>query len=112
MQWASLTDSHQLLHINTLSEQSATRAVLIFKHSTRCSISAMVLSRLENKWADNDSIPCYFLDLLKHRDVSDKIEADYNVKHESPQVLLIKNAKCSYHASHTGISVNEILMNC
>ncbi len=111
MLWHNLTDITQLQQIIDLSkEQSANGlTVLIFKHSTRCSISSMALNRLETKWTDNEKIPAYYLDLLNHRDISNEIESVFSVEHASPQALLIKNGVCVYHASHTAISVADIL---
>lgn len=91
------------------SSDNSLKAVLIFKHSTRCSISAMAKNRFEREWVDNPKIPVYYLDLLKHRDISDAIADRLSVNHESPQVLVVKNGKCIYHASHNVISVKEIL---
>lgn len=108
MLWHQLTDLSQLQLIKHISEQSATRAVLIFKHSGRCGISSMALNRLESKWADNEQVACYLLDVVTHRDISNQLALDYQVKHESPQVLLIKNDKCIYNASHSGIMISEI----
>ncbi len=112
MLWHKLTDNSQLEGIINLSkEQSANGlTVLIFKHSTRCSISSMALNRLENKWVDNEKIPVYYLDLLNHRDISNEISSVFSVEHASPQALLIKNGICVYNASHTNISVADILV--
>lgn len=110
MQWLPLTDISQLhVLIKNSNEQSAQGlTVLIFKHSTRCSISSMALNRLESKWQNNENVKTYFLDLLKFRDVSNEIARVFNVEHQSPQVLIIKNGKCVYHNSHNGISYHEI----
>lgn len=104
MNWISLTDVEQLAQIN---EESGTKPVVIFKHSTRCSISNMAKSRLERENAP-DNTAFYYLDLLKYRDISNKIAANYAVHHESPQVLLIKNGECIYEETHNGISMAEI----
>src|SRR4051812_14020907 len=111
MLWHKLTDISQLQTIIDISkEQSANGlTVLIFKHSTRCSISSMALNRMESRWKDDEKIKPYFLDLLEHRDISNEIASVFNVEHASPQVLLIKNGKCIYHNSHNGISVPDIL---
>ena len=111
MLWHKLTDTSQLQDIIHLSkEQSANGlTVLIFKHSTRCSISSMALNRLESKWIDNEKIPTYYLDLLNHRDISNEIADVFSIEHASPQVLLIKNGVCVYNASHTDISAADIL---
>lgn len=110
MQWLPLTDISQLhALIKNSNEQSAQGlTVLLFKHSTRCSISSMALNRLESKWQNNENVKTYFLDLLKFRDVSNEIASVFNVEHQSPQVLIIKNGKCVYHNSHNGISYHEI----
>lgn len=83
---------------------------LIFKHSTRCSISMMAKRRFE---MDMDKLPAdmplYFLDLIKYRDISSKVAHDFHVHHESPQMLLIKDGECILDQSHGGISVDEAL---
>lgn len=83
---------------------------LIFKHSTRCSISMMAKRRFE---MDMDKlpadIPLYFLDLIKYRDISNQVAQDFQVYHESPQMLLIKDGECILDQSHGGISVDEAL---
>lgn len=112
MLWHKLTDISQLQDIINLSKEQSPNnglTVLIFKHSTRCSISSMALSRLETRWTDNDKIATYFLDLLNYRDISNEIESVFSVEHASPQVLLIKNGVCIYNASHTNISATDIL---
>jgi bacillithiol system protein YtxJ len=91
-----------------LDQASATGLVLIFKHSTRCSISATALGRLERQWNDAAGIRPYFLDLLAHRDLSGRVAEHYGVGHESPQVLLIKNGRCVYHASHLDIAFADL----
>ena len=111
MLWHKLTDISQLQDIINLSKEQSTNGltVLIFKHSTRCSISSMALNRLETKWIDNENIQTYYLDLLNHRDISNEIANLFSVEHASPQILLIKNGVCIYNASHTDISAADIL---
>lgn len=108
MHWEQLTDLNQLTSINNLSKEQHIRAVLLFKHSTRCSISSMALNRLESKWLDDPSVPVFYLDLLSHRDISNEIASLFLVEHASPQVLLIKNGRCFYNTSHSDISVSSI----
>ena len=90
-----------------IKELSKTRPQVIFKHSTRCSISTMAKSRLERNQQPLSG-DFYFLDLLKHRSISDQIAEDFAVAHESPQILLIKNTACVYEESHSGIQMDEI----
>ena len=104
MTWIDLNNEQQLSSIKELSKQ---KPQLIFKHSTRCSISSMAKSRLERN-VQPEATDFYFLDLIKFRSVSDKIAEDFAVFHESPQVLIIKNAACVYDESHSGIQMAEI----
>lgn len=104
MNWIDLNSVNQLTAIKELSK---TKAQVIFKHSTRCSISSMAKSRLERK-QQPDASDFYFLDLIRFRSLSDKISEDFSVFHESPQVLIIKNTACVYDESHSGIDMDEI----
>ena len=104
MNWIDLQTDLQLTELKELSK---TRAQVIFKHSTRCSISSMAKSRLERN-AQPDTTDFYYLDLIKYRTLSDKVASDFFVNHESPQVLLIKNMECVYEESHSGIDMDEI----
>ena len=99
MNWNSLSDISELNDIK--SETSL--PILIFKHSTRCSISKMVLSRFEREH-DTSEMKMYLLDLLSYREISNQISEDFNIKHESPQVLVIKNGQCVAYANHNAIN--------
>jgi len=105
MNWIEITSEAQLKDVK---EQSSVKPQLIFKHSTRCSISSMAKSRLERGSAP-EGIDFYYLDLIKHRDISQAVAAAFDVSHESPQVLLIKGGKCVYDESHSGITMAEIV---
>ena len=105
MHWIHLTDEEQLRQIVTRSQ---TRPQVIFKHSTRCSISAVALQRLQ-KVSQPADIDFYFLDLLTYRSLSNKIAEFFKVPHESPQVLLIRDSECVYEESHMGITMGEIV---
>lgn len=105
MEWNLLTAMNQLDLIVSMSEE---KAVLIFKHSTRCSISRFALKQFENEFNLEEKIEPYFLDLLNYRDISNEIAFRFNVQHQSPQVLLIKNGVVVYDASHSDIVVEEL----
>lgn len=104
MNWIELTNEQQL---DDIRQQSKDTSIVIFKHSTRCSISHMAKSRLERE-AAADNISIYHLDLIRHRTLSNKIAADFAVHHESPQVLIIRNGECTYEDSHNGINMQDI----
>lgn len=98
--WNPLTDLGQL---NEIVDFSNEKVVLIFKHSTRCSISRFALKQFENEFDLEDKITPYFLDLLNHRDISNEIAVRFGVEHQSPQLILIKNGKAIFSASHSDI---------
>ena len=109
MNWLMLIDRKQLTELDQQSFDNSVKGVLIFKHSTRCSISDLALNRLERTWGAADKIlPVYYLDLLKYQSLSAEIAFKYHVMHESPQILIIKDGKCIYSASHSSISFQEI----
>lgn len=97
--------------VESIRQLSHTKYCIIFKHSTRCSISTMTLSKFERHWNEDSDIQPYLLNLLQHRDVSTYIADAFNIQHESPQVLLIKNGECIYSESHNAIRFDEILDN-
>jgi bacillithiol system protein YtxJ len=105
MNWTSLDSAEQ---INAIKHQQGYSA--IFKHSTRCSISMMVKKRFELDWEKlpND-LTLYFLDLIKYRELSGQVAKDFDVHHESPQLLMIKDGECILDLSHGEVSVDEAL---
>ena len=100
MNWINLTNTFEL---SKIKDDSFQNPQFIFKHSTRCSISKMVLNRFESN-NDTASFSAYLLDLLNYRDLSNQIEDDFNVKHESPQLLVINKGECNLCFSHTNIN--------
>ena len=106
IRWNKITSIDDLKDIDASSHH---QVCMILKHSTRCSISSMALSRLESHWNTNvTEVKAYYLDLIAHRGVSNAIAETYKVHHESPQILLIKDGNCFHDASHLDISVDEI----
>jgi bacillithiol system protein YtxJ len=103
--WTELTDLGQLNEIITLSNE---KPVAIFKHSTRCSVSRMALKQFENEFTSADKVTLYFLDLIENRAISNEIAIRFDVAHQSPQLILIKEGKAIYHVSHSDIDA-EVL---
>ena len=104
MKWINITDLEQIDAIKKASGYS-----VIFKHSTRCSISLMAKRNFESDWeATPENTSLYFLDLIARRDVSAYIAEVFQVHHESPQTLLIKDGECILDLSHSDISAEEI----
>ena len=108
MNWIKLNSLKQLEEITHESQQNP---VLIFKHSTTCSISHTALDRLERNYKTEEAgnLKSYFLDLLSHRDVSNAVAQKFGVVHESPQAIIIKKGKAFYSASHFEIDFKGIV---
>ena len=106
-QWKDLNTIEQL---DQIVQASHVKPVVLFKHSTRCGISGMVLNRLQKDWNDTEmeNIDFYYLDLISYRNISNKIAEQLNVTHQSPQVIILKNGEVVYHDSHNGISYNTL----
>ena len=105
MNWIFLTDYSQISDALIKLE-----SFIVFKHSTRCSISRMVKDRFERNF-DLTNVSVYYLDLLTYRLISDQLSIDFDIEHQSPQLLFIKKGKCIYHASHNGINMKAIKDN-
>ena len=106
LNWLPLTSLDQLEEIK---EQSKTNAVLIFKHSTRCGISKMVIRQFENLFTEeHQNLKVYYLDLLNYRDISTEAGIMFQVMHQSPQLIVVKNEVSVYHASHSDITETNL----
>ncbi|MFM8995044.1 MAG: bacillithiol system redox-active protein YtxJ [Bacteroidota bacterium] len=105
--WKTL---EQLPQLDAIHEQSFGKPQVLFKHSTRCSISTMALNRLMRLASDfYQQADFYYLDLIAHRNVSAAIAERYHVHHESPQVIILKQGDATYDASHMEIAVAELM---
>ncbi len=103
MNWINLTSVEQIKDIKAAKGYN-----IIFKHSTRCPISMMAKKRFElDGQIFDESTPLYFLDLITYRELSKSVAEEFNVHHESPQLLLIKDGECILDQSHSSISAEE-----
>ena len=103
--WRQLTDLGQL---NEMISESTTKPVIVFKHSTRCGVSRMVLKAFESSFDMHEKVTPYFLDLLAYRSLSDAIASRFEVVHQSPQLIVIKEGKAVYNASHSDIDTQSL----
>jgi bacillithiol system protein YtxJ len=108
MNWNQITSEEQIEELKLLSNE---KPILIFKHSRACSISASSLSRLERSWNEEEAgeLQPFYLDLLTFRSISQRIAQEFDVEHESPQAIVLKNGKAIYHDSHFGIAFEDIV---
>lgn len=107
MNWNKLTLEQQL---EAIKEESAHHPVVIFKHSTKCSISKMALDRLERAWNEQEmaGVKPYYLDLLAYRNISNRIAETFGIQHESPQVIVVSKEKPVLDLSHYDIEYRQI----
>ncbi|OIQ16996.1 bacillithiol system redox-active protein YtxJ [Lacinutrix sp. MedPE-SW] len=103
--WISLTAVSQL---ETIAEKSKSKTQIIFKHSTRCGISRMVMNQFIDAYNLDLNVDLYYLDLLNYREVSNEVGYKFQVMHQSPQLLIIKNGVAVAHASHGAINELEL----
>lgn len=104
--WQQLKNLAQL---DKIVEDSKTKPVTIFKHSTRCGISRMVIRQFENEYdIPEDKMELYYLDLLSFRDVSNEVGYRFQVIHQSPQLIVVKDGIAIEHSSHHSISANAL----
>ena len=89
--------------LNELFEKSNDQAIVLFKHSTTCPISAGVYQEISNADADINLVI-----VQRARDVSEAIAKKTGIRHESPQALIIKNGKVVYHAAHYDVTADEV----
>ena len=101
--WIALQSKNQLEEID---EKSSLRPQIIFKHSTRCGISRMVMNQFVASYDTELNADLYYLDLLSYREVSDEVGYKFQVMHQSPQLIIVNNGETVAHASHGAI--NEI----
>ena len=99
----------QLGQLEQLQEASHHKPVVIFKHSTRCGISAHAKFRLESEWNFTpEDLDFYYLDLIANRPVSNQVAEKFKVTHQSPQVILLQGGKAIFDTSHHLISVGAL----
>ena len=107
IKWKALNSIEQL---DAIILDSNNKSSIIFKHSTRCSISTMALNRLEKLESDfYEKANFYYLDLIAYREVSNAIADKLSVHHESPQVVWVEKGECTYDASHMEINCKELV---
>lgn len=102
--WKVLTHEAQLT--DEIIPTSFSKPIVLFKHSTRCIISRTALAQFEKTYNFDTLFDVYYLDLITYRSVSNAIATTFEVIHQSPQILVIKDGKCLYSASHEQIDAS------
>ena len=104
--FAPLVSPEQL---DALLETSRQRPIAIFKHSGVCGTSAQAYDELEAFLQDGGSdADVYVVDVLANRQLSQAITARFSVRHESPQVLVVRNGEVRWHGSHFRVTAENV----
>lgn len=104
--WITLSSLDQL---DEIIDKSSGKPQVIFKHSTTCGISRMVLNMFKSGYSlESGQMDLYFLDLHSYREVSNGVVQKFQVLHQSPQLLVVKNGVVVAHNSHGAISEMEL----
>ena len=112
--WANLPHQMDWITLETVEDwneafkNSDESPIVVFKHSTRCSISRMALKLTEQRWDLPDNVRPLLLDLLSHREVSQAIASDLSIEHQSPQLIFVSKGKALHHANHSAIDPVEL----
>lgn len=105
--WIPLNDLKQLDYIK---KKSGIKTQVIFKHSTRCGISSMVQRQFISEYNFSEKeLDLYYLDILSYRQISDEVGYKFQLIHQSPQLLVIKNGTLVANASHG--QINQVDLN-
>jgi len=104
MMWKPL---QSLEDLDAAVAASFNQPMVLFKHSTRCAVSSMAKRSFEALWDASSGAESYLVDLLKFRSVSDAIAKQFDVRHESPQMIVVSRGVVQFHASHSAITATH-----
>lgn len=103
MEWKEITTIEEW---DAILEKSAEKEQVILKHSTTCPVSFNALDEYNDylQAEPNEQIDYTLVKVRESRPVSNKIEADLDVKHESPQIISIRNKASYWSATHWAVT--------
>jgi bacillithiol system protein YtxJ len=97
-------------HLSDILETSEKTPVIIFKHSSMCGRSSRVETALEDSIMKNQiQAPIFKITVQTHPAISRKIEEWFDIKHESPQIIIVHRGKVTYTAHHDYIYIPEFV---
>lgn len=89
---------------------AADKPLFIFKHSTRCPISAAAFDAWK-KWLNDhqdSGIRQALVHVVEHRPVSNAVAGRTGITHASPQAILIVDGKSVWNTSHWHITYDSL----
>lgn len=84
------------------------QAHIVFKHSPQCGLSLLAHAEVERYVANRDALPVTLVDVIAQRSLSQLVAETTAVRHESPQVLVVRDGVVQWHASHRGVTVEAL----
>lgn len=107
MVWKEITTLEEW---SAILEKSSERGQVVLKHSTTCPVSANALAEYEHYLTEtpNQDLDYILVKVIESRPVSNKIAEDLNVKHESPQIIFVKDKAKYWTASHWAVTIEHI----
>jgi bacillithiol system protein YtxJ len=81
---------------------------VVFKHSTRCPISAAAMEQMRQLDGRHADAPIYVVDVNDRRDVSDYIAERLGTPHDSPQAFVLDHGAPVWRASHYSIRADDV----
>ncbi|MGC4083497.1 MAG: bacillithiol system redox-active protein YtxJ [Vicinamibacterales bacterium] len=104
----SFTPLRTLDEFDALIAASHTRPIVVFKHSPSCGTSAMAFDELSDLVEDGEGTAVHLVDVLAVRPLSQAIAARVGVRHESPQVIVLRNGVVAWHGSHYRVTADVV----
>jgi bacillithiol system protein YtxJ len=89
--------------LDTLLDDSKLRPVVVFKHSNACPLSAAAYREMEKFEGDVSLVV-----VQTAREVSRELASITGIRHESPQVLVLRDGKAVWNASHYQIKADTV----
>lgn len=107
MIWKEITTLEEW---DNMLENSKKRGQVILKHSTACPVSSNALREYEDylDGSPNNNVDYTLVKVIESRPVSNKIAEDLNVKHESPQIIFVKDKSKYWTASHWSVTTEHM----
>ena len=100
---ANFITVNSLEALDALFEESHRNAIVLFKHSNTCGISADIIEQVGDVDGNVNVIV-----VQQRRDISNAVAERTGYRHQSPQAFVIKDGKAVYHATHYGINSKDI----
>jgi bacillithiol system protein YtxJ len=104
-----VVEIHHTQDLKELLDRSNSGPILIFKHSTQCSVSALAYDEFMGFMEQASEITAGLVLVIEDRDVSDEIESQLKVRHASPQAIVVRNGRSAWVASHWSITTQSLI---